>query len=257
MKKIFYYLLIFILISLITVVTLFDTIAKNIAETYAQKSLGTPVSVAEFRSDWGQAQVNIDFIEVANPANFSNKNAFVLNHLTASLSEQTHDELVVLEQLDFDGLLFTLEQNDGQVNLVEILKQLNRQPKVANQKPSIEHSSAHESNHEESYRVKINQLKFVNTQLFVDTKWFKETIIVPNVIINNFGGQNGIPLAKIGSEIMKVALTRIQAEVEKKGLKLSEQEIKESARRQLQGKLNTLTNDLDGKAKNWLKKLGL
>jgi hypothetical protein len=97
----------------------------------------------------------------------------------------------------------------------------------------------------------------VNTQLFVDTKWFKETIVVPDVIINNFGGQSGIPLTQVGSEIMKVALTRIQAEVEKKGLKLSEQEIKESARRQLQGKLNTLTNDLDGKAKNWLKKLGL
>jgi len=257
MKKIFYYLLIFIVISLVAFISFFDTIAKNVAETYAQKSLSTAVSIAEFRSDWDQAQVNIDFIEVANPTNFSNKNAFVLNHLSVSLSDQTQDELVVLEQLEFDGLLFTLEQNDGQVNLVEILKQLNQQPKGVNQKSSIERSSENESSHEESFRVKINQLKFVNTQLFVDTKWFKETVIVPDVIINNFGGQNGIPLAQVGSEIMKVALTRIQAEVEKKGLRLSEREIKESARRQLQGKLNTLTDELDGEAKNWLKKLGL
>ena len=250
-------MLIFIVISLVAFISFFDTIAKNVAETYAQKSLSTAVSIAEFRSDWDQAQVNIDFIEVANPTNFSNKNAFVLNHLSVSLSDQTQDELVVLEQLEFDGLLFTLEQNDGQVNLVEILKQLNQQPKGVNQKSSIEHPSENESSHEESFRVKINQLKFVNTQLFVDTKWFKETVIVPDVIINNFGGQNGIPLAQVGSEIMKVALTRIQAEVEKKGLRLSEREIKESARRQLQGKLNTLTDELDGEAKNWLKKLGL
>ena len=80
---------------------------------------------------------------------------------------------------------------------------------------------------------------------------------MPDLTIHNFGGQNGIPLAQVGAEIMKVALTRIQTEVEKNGLRLNEREIKESVNRQLQKKLNTLTDDLDDKAKNWLKKLGL
>ena len=241
MKKILYYLLAIILIGAIALVTWFDTLAKGALESYAQQSVGSTVSVGEFRSDWDQAQVNIDFIEVANPAHFSNKNAFVLNHLSASLSEQTQDKLVVLEVLEFDGLLFTLEQNNGQVNLVELLKQLNQQSKNAKSDTFSKQASSQSADSTQAYRVIIKQLNFVNTQLFID----------------NFGGQGGIPLAQIGVEIMKVALTRIQAEVEKNGLRLSEEEIKESVNRQLRKKLNTLTDDLDDQSKNWLKKLGL
>ena len=257
MKKIIYYLLALILIGALALVTWFDTLAKGVLESYAQQSVGSAVSVGEFRSDWDQSQVNIDFIEVANPAHFSNKNAFVLNHLSASLSEQTQDKLVVLEVLEFDGLLFTLEQNNGQVNLVELLKQLNQQSKKTKRNTSSKQASNQSPDSTQAYRVIIKQLNFVNTQLFIDTQWFKETVVVPDVLIHNFGGQGGIPLAQIGAEIMKVALTRIQAEVEKNGLRLNEQEIKESVNRQLRKKLNTLTDDLDDQSKNWLKKLGL
>jgi len=137
-----------------------------------------------------------------------------------------------------------------------LLNQLNRKPKNTHKNVSTEHSQ-NQNTSSESCRVKIKQLNFVNTQLFIDTQWFKETVVVPNVMITDFGGKSGIPLAQVGSEIMKVALSRIQAEVEKKGLRLNEQEIKEGINRRLQGKLNTLTDELDGKAKNWLKKLGL
>ena len=255
MKKILYTLFAIILASVIALIVWFDTLAKNALESYAQKSVGSSVTVGEFRSDWEQSQVNIDFIEVANPANFSNKNAFVLNHLSASFAEQTQDDLVTLERLEFDGLLFTLEQNKSQVNLVELLKQLNQHAK--NTQPNASAQQTKKQGHASSYRVTIKQLNFINTQLFIDTQWFKGTVDVPDLMIRNFGGQNGIPLAQVGAEIMKVVLARIQTEVEKKGLRLNEREIKESINRQLQKKLNTLTDDLDDKAKNWLKKLGL
>ena len=99
MKKILYTLFAIILASVIALIVWFDTLAKNALESYAQKSVGSSVTIGEFRSDWEQTQVNIDFVEVANPANFSNKNAFVLNHLSASSAEQTQDDLVTLEQL--------------------------------------------------------------------------------------------------------------------------------------------------------------
>lgn len=255
MKKILYILFAIIIASIIALIVWFDTLAKNVLESYAQESVGSSVTIGEFRSDWEQSQVNIDFIEVANPADFSNKNAFVLNHLSASLAEQKQDGLVILERLEFDGLLFTLEQNKSQVNLVELLKQLNQH--VTNTQSSTSTYQPKNQNHPPPYRVKVKQLNFINTQLFIDTQWFKDTVIVPDVMIHNFGGEGGIPLAQVGAEIMKVALTRIQAEVEKKGLRLNEREIKESVNRQLQKKLNNLTDDLDDKAKNWLKKFGL
>ncbi len=125
MKKILYYVLALVITIVIIIVSFFDQFAKTAMEFYGQRALNTSISVAEFRSNWSQKQINVDFIEVKNPPNFSNENAFILNHLSATLSDQAHGNLVVLEQLEFDGLLFTLEQNNRQVNLVEILKQLN------------------------------------------------------------------------------------------------------------------------------------
>ncbi len=56
---------------------------------------------------------------------------------------------------------------------------------------------------------------------------------------------------------MKIALRRIQDEVENKGLRLGEKEIKEGIRRQLEGELEGLKGKLDGKARDWFRKLGL
>jgi len=100
-------------------------------------------------------------------------------------------------------------------------------------------------------------LKFINTQLKIDTQWFKDTVEVPDIVINDFGAPHGIPVSQIGIELMKLALRIIQDEVENKGLKLNEKEIKEGIRRQLEGELEGLKGKLDDKAKGWLKKLGL
>ncbi|MBT7412634.1 MAG: hypothetical protein HN828_06200, partial [Candidatus Thioglobus sp.] len=76
-------------------------------------------------------------------------------------------------------------------------------------------------------------------------------------VIRNFGAPNGIPINHVGPELMKIALRRIQEEVENKGLRLNEKEIKEGIRRQLEGELEGLKGKLDGKARGWMKKLGL
>ena len=252
MKKIFYYLIALLIALATAIVVFFDDIARNTIESYAQKSLNTPVKITEFRSDWLTGKINIDFIEVKNPTNFSNDNAFVLNHLSATLATETQGKLIILDQLEFDGLLFTLEQGKNQVNLVELLKVLDQKKSQIKSNISTDTNTS-----KQPYRLKIKSLSFVNTQLFIDTQWFKETVEVPNIVIHNFGNDQGIPVAQVGPELMKLALARIQSEVEKKGLRLSEQEIKESVRRKLREKLDELGGDLDNKAKKWLNKIGL
>ncbi|MDG2395166.1 hypothetical protein [Candidatus Thioglobus sp.] len=255
MKKILYYVTILVFMIAVVMVIFFDQITKSAMEFYGQKSFNAPISIAELRSDWPEKKINVDFVEVKNPAHFSNENAFVLNHLSASFSDETQKGLIVLDRLEFDGLLFTLEQKDQKVNLVELLKQLDAQSNEKNidtQKEIIQGSR-----YNKKHRVKIKQLSIINTQLFIDTQWLRQTVNVPDVVIYEFGQDKGILLDRAGAEIMKIALMRIQTEVEKNGLKLNEYEIKESVRRQLRGKFNQLTDDLDDKAKNWFKKIGL
>ncbi len=255
MKKILTYLFVLVLIVIGVMALFFDGITKGAIEFYAKQALKTPVSITEFNSDLSTGKVNIDFIKVKNPTVFKNENAFVLNHLSAIINPKSNDKLIVLDRLEFDGLLFTLEQNNGQVNLVVLLKNLESESNDLTQLAVINEPSNNATSLES--RATINELKFINTQLKIDTQWFKDTVEVPDIVINDFGAPHGIPVSQIGIELMKLALRIIQDEVENKGLKLNEKEIKEGIRRQLEGELEGLKGKLDDKAKGWLKKLGL
>ena len=255
MKKILTYLFVLVLIVIGAMVLFFDGITKSVIETYAQQALKTPVHIAEFRSDLSVGKVNIDFVEVRNPEHFKNENAFVLNHLSLIIDTESTDDLIVIEHLEFDGLLFTLEQSDNQVNLVTLLKSLESISNTSDQ--SIVEGKPVKIEEQAEARVIIKDLNFINTQLKIDTQWFKDVVDVPDVSIHHFGTPNGIPMSRVGAELMKIALRRIQDEVENKGLRLGEKEIKEGIRRQLEGELEGLKGKLDGKARDWFRKLGL
>ena len=255
MKKILTYLLLLITIVIATFIIFFDGISKTAIEFYAQQALKTPVSIAEFRSDLSAGKINIDFVEVRNPKHFKNENAFVLNHLSLLKSDESTLDLIVLESLEFDGLLFTLEQSNNQVNLVTLLKNLESKSSTSNQ--SIVEGKSVKTEKQTEARVIIKDLSFINTQLKIDTQWFKDVVDVPDVSIRHFGTPNGIPMSRVGAELMKIALRRIQDEVENKGLRLGEKEIKEGIRRQLEGELEGLKGKLDGKTRDWFRKLGL
>ncbi len=255
MKKILTYLLLLTAIAIVAFVVFFDRLSKNAIEAYAQQSLKTPVSIGELRSDLSAGKINLDFIEVKNPSHFKNENAFVLNHLDLEINPESDEDLIILEQLKFDGLLFTLEQDDDKVNLVTLLKNLESSPSVNN---NIQYQNTTDfANEHSDTRVTIKSLAFVNTQLKIDTQWFKETVKVPDILIHDFGASRGIPINLVGAELMKIALRRIQDEVENQGLRLGEKEIKEGVRRQLESELEDIKGKLDDKAKGWLKKLGL
>lgn len=255
MKKILTYLLLLIIIVIATFVIFFDGISKTAIESYVQKALKTPVRIAEFRSDLSAGKINIDFVEVRNPEHFKNENAFVLNHLSLLKSDESTLDLIVLERLEFDGLLFTLEQNDNQVNLVTLLKNLESKSGVYSQ--NAVKGQPNKTEKKIDARVIIKNLTFINTQLKIDTQWFKGVVDVPDESVHHFGTPKGIPVSRIGAELMKIALSRIQDEVENQGLRLGKKEIKEGIRRQLKGELEGLKGKLNGKAKDWLRKLGL
>ncbi len=255
MKKILIYLFALVVIVIGVMALFFDGIIKGVIENYVEQALKTPVSITEFRSELSTGKINMDFIEVKNPKIFKNKNAFVLNHMSAIINPKSNDELIVLDHLEFNGLLFTLEQNNKQVNLVTLLKNLKSTLNDSTQQVAINKPSNSAASSEA--RVVINELRFINTQLKIDTQWLKETVEVPDVVIGYFGSPQGIPVSLVGVELMKLALRRIEDEVENKGLKLSEKEIKEGIRRQLKGELEGLKDKLDDKARDFLKKIGL
>ncbi|WP_190600478.1 hypothetical protein [Candidatus Vesicomyidisocius sp. SY067_SCS001] len=227
MKKIGYFLIVLIVILVLIMMFVFDPIVKKYVQKYAQNILKTPITISQFSSSFLDKRLNIDFIEVHNPPSFNNKNAFYLDHLVLEIGDDSTLDLIVIDELSFDGIHFILEQNKTNVNLVTLIDNLGKNSN------NTTLSSSDKTHGFIDKRIKINQFNVINTTLKIDTKWLKETIKVPNINLQKFGGSSGITLSKVGQELMEIILNNLEDALDKKSIELGEKEIKETLIRRL------------------------
>lgn len=209
MKKIIYTLLSLIVIVTVAVIILFDSIGKKISQQYATELLKTPVKISQFSSDFSKKSINIDFIEVKNPPNFNKKNALSLDHFSLKVGD-INDDFIIIDELVFDGLEFILDQNASNVNLSQFIDNLNQ---VQSKFSSTFSSNSSSTNTE---HIKIKRFKVSNISLKVNTKWLETVLKVPNISINNFGGNSGIKIDEIGKEVAKEILHNLEKALEEK-----------------------------------------
>lgn len=265
MKKIGYFLIGLIVILALIVTVAFDPMGKKYAQQYAQNLLKIPVTISQFSTSFLDKRLNIDFIKVKNPPNFNNKYAFSLDHFVLKISDESISDLIVIDELSFDGISFVLEQNKTNVNLVTLIDNLDKTSS------GTTFSLSEEIQNIGNKRIKINQFYVTNITLKIDTKWLKETIKVPNINLQKFGGGSGIALSQVGQELMTVVLKDIKDALEKKGIELGKKEIKETLMHKLRvdsikekfnldkikDSLNfSGTEELQNKAKDLFKQLG-
>jgi hypothetical protein len=229
MKKIFYGLFSLVVIMTLAVIFLLDSVAKNYAQNYAQSLFKTPVKISQFESSFVNKKLNIDFIEVQNPPSFNNKNAFALNHFLLEMGD-TSDDLIVINAVKLDGLEFVLEQNNTQVNLTKLIENLDKT------NASVDKYND-KNNSKTQGRIKIKHLEVDNISLKIDTDWLVTTLNVPNISINNFGGNSGIEIDKVGIEVAQAILQNLKKTLEKQGIETGKQKIKETLMRKLGKKL--------------------
>ncbi|SMM98695.1 Phage-related tail protein [uncultured Candidatus Thioglobus sp.] len=252
MKKIIYKLLVLVVVLLLAAVFFIDSIGKDYAKKYIQNLLKTPVEISQFESSIFDKSLNIDFINVRNPPNFHNKNAFSLDHFFLKIGT-IDDALIIIDKIELDGLKFTLEQNSNQVNLTQLLDNLKKQDEKGG-------SAAAKAQENLEQRIKIKHLKVGNIHLKIDTKWLNSTLKVPDISVHNFGGNSGILVDEIGSEVVKEILNNLRKTLEEQGIDAGKKEIEASLRRKIEQQLgidsNKFKDELKNKAKDLFKNLG-
>jgi hypothetical protein len=229
MKKIFYGLFSLVVIVTLAIIFLFDDVAKNYAQNYTKNLFKTPIKISQFESSFLNKKLNIDFVEVQNPPSFNNKNAFVLNHFLLEIGDIS-DDLIVIDAVKLDGLEFVLEQNNTQVNLTTLIENLDKTDASGNKNNS-------KNSNKIQRRIKIKRLEVDNISLKIDTDWLITTLKVHNISINNFGGNSGIEIDKIGIEVAQEILRNLKKALEKQGIEAGKQKIKETLVRKLGNKL--------------------
>lgn len=221
-----------VIVAVLVIIFAFDSFGKNYAQKYAQTLLKTPVTISQFKSDFLERTLNIDFIEVQNPTNFKNKNALSIEHFSIKADEKSDDDLLIIDELKFDGLEFILEQDKTSVNLTSLLDNLNKT------KAHNDDNTKNSHDEHDDMRVKINKFIVNNVNLKVDTDWLKTTIKVPNISASNFGGHSGAKFNQIGVEILQEILQNIKKSLEKKGIEVGKKKIKETLIRKIGNKIN-------------------
>ncbi|SHN91066.1 Phage-related tail protein [Bathymodiolus heckerae thiotrophic gill symbiont] len=229
MKKIIYGLLTLVVIIILAITFLFDGIAKNYTQDYAKHLLKTPVKISQLESSFLDKSLNIDFIEVQNPPNFNNKNALLLNHFSLKMGDIS-DDLIVINEVKFDGLEFVLEQNSTQVNLSTLIDNLDKTSENFDK-------NQNETSINDSHRIKVKRLEVSNISLKIDTDWLKTTLKVPNILASNFGGNSGVEMNQIGKEVAQKILNNLKKTLEKQGIEAGKKKIKETLMRKIGSKL--------------------
>lgn len=240
----------YVLFSITTIVIIaFDPIAEKLTKNYIQDLVKTPVKISQFDSDWLDKSININFIEVQNPKKFKNKNAISVDSFYLKIGSETNSDLIVIDDLAFDGINFIVEQKALSINLATFVKNLEK----SKTKPS--------KNDEIS--IKINNLRIIGTKLTIDTKLLKKQIKVPDIRLKNVGGNKGIKSSKIGPHLLGLIFKSLKKSLKKQGLKADKQKLKKKLGldnfdklNRLKGKLKAEGEKLKTEGKKLLEKLG-
>ncbi len=229
MKKIIYGFLATVAVLVMVLVFMFDIAGRNLAQSYAQDLLKTPVKIEQFKSSWIDQSMDIGLITVANPPNFEQENALSIERLFVKVSDESTGDLLVIDEISIRNLVFSLEQHQNKINLLVLLNNLRtpqKTPKKSADAPS-----------DQQQRVIIKKFSTVSTQLQINTKAVKQNLKSPDILLRNIGGTEGMYLDEIGKQLMHTIFKELSQTLRKSG----KQKLKDHLKQKLKDKLKTKT----------------
>lgn len=252
MKKLIYIILTIIIAAIIGFIVFFDTIAKNIAEKAAAKTLNTEVTISEIKTNLLDYQVDVMNIRVANPSGFKNSEAFSLRSIYLDIDNADDENIILVKNLSFDGIQLTLEQDNTRVNLYSLYDNLAK----ASDKKAKQSKKYADKGKGYDKKVIIESLNFTNLSVFIDTQWLKETIKIPDIKIRDFGkSTNGIAVYKVGTVLMDVILEEIKKVSAAAGLKLGKKKIEATVRKEIEKEVQKVKKQIEEKVNEIKKKV--
>lgn len=102
----------------------FGSIAKNLAEKYASRTLGVAVNIGKVDVSIQERKINVTNIRIANPAGYKNPYAATVQTVSIQAGELT-SELLEFRDVTVSGTDIYLEIKPSSTNLTDIRKNVN------------------------------------------------------------------------------------------------------------------------------------
>ena len=174
-------------------------------------------------------------INLANPKTYSQPNAFALEEVTLdiNLESLTSSPIIIDAIVIKSPQAFVQFTQTGGSNIQDILDAIERNA------PKADAKSADKTSGDEP-KIKVSKIILAGTALTIDLSAFgnkEHSATLPDITLNNVGGDAGLPASQLGSEIVKQALSKIwqqaKATQKKKLTDDAKEKLKEKAKKKL------------------------
>ena len=233
-------LVVIIGIVLFVLVGNLDKIIKGALEGVGSELLGTPVTVESVELDLKNGAGQITGFSVANPPGFSAQRAFQMDTIRlginlASLGSQP----VIIDELIITSPIVELEAlQDGSSNLQTLLNNIDKNSSKADEKAAETQPDAKGTEKGEPAKLSFKKLSITGVTVnAIVAGRDPETVTLPDIMMDNVGGEDGITPAEVGKVILgDIIASSLQAVLEKK--------LTEKLEEASKGLLNDLKNKL-------------
>lgn len=175
-------------------------------------------------------------INLANPKTYSQPNAFSLAEMTLdiNLESLTSSPIIIDAIVIKSPEAFVQFTQTGGSNIQDILDAIERNT------PKTETTVEAPASDSKEPKVKVSKIILAGTALTLDLSAFgnkEHNATLPDITLNNVGGDAGLPASQLGSEIVKQALSTIwqqaKATQKKKLIDNAKDKLKEKAKKKL------------------------
>lgn len=213
-----------VLIAVLVLGSNLNRIVKSVVVSTGTEMLGTPVGLGSVKLSLTEGSGGLYKLTIANPAGFSDANAFELDEVSLDLevASVTSDE-IVLERVVIDSARILLEEKGGATNLKTLSDRLTQAPTSTD--PAEESTSP---------KLVIQELRFTNSTVRIVSEKLggESSATIPDIVLKDIGRKGaGVTAAEAGTQIMVPLMRKT---LESAGRKILEQE----AGKGLKGLLN-------------------
>lgn len=217
---------------------------KNQIETVGSQVTEQKVSVKAVDIKLTSGAGSILGINLANPKTYSQPNAFVLEEMTLdiNLESLTTSPIIIDAIVIKSPKAFVQFTQSGGSNIQDILDALERNTPKSGE-------NAVDANTGDEPRIKVSKIILAGTALTLDLSAFgnkEHSATLPDIALNNVGGDEGLPASQLGSEIVKQALSNIWKQAKATQKKKLTDSAKEKLKEKLEDKAKKKLTDLFG-----------
>ncbi len=194
-------------IAAVVIVGNLDKIIKGAIEGVGSELMGVPVTVASVEISLKDGGGQITGMRIGNPAGYEAKNAFEMDLIRLKLDiNSLKNQPIIINDLTIDKPVVSLEvKEDGTNNLQALMGNMEKNSAKADEKAAEEQPTTESTEKGEPVKIAFTELNIKEVTVNVKTvvpEPKSETVVIPDIILKDVGGTEGLTPAELGQKIV-------------------------------------------------------